>query len=232
MCIRDRYQRRVHGDVAIRKIKGEPINKDEKQAVDKKRQTRPLEEKKDSVFLPHPEPNSGAQMALALQSEKCRSISFSHELGGTERSDRLCRTCGKNLKELMLSESRCIALAMENKALRRQIRVMQFSALSGIHPAPPAEATVTVQPQLESLSLLGQGNMSTKYICGTGDDGSDELRHRIDFLMAELTRLMDNLENPASQNNTIEPNFENTTHNNSLGASATGARPVGSQLFI
>ncbi len=40
--------------------------------------------------------------------------------------------------------------------------------------------------------------------------------------MAELTRLMDSLENPVSQNNTTENNFGNITHNISMNVNVTG----------
>ncbi len=58
-------------------------------------------------------------------------------------------------------------------------------------------------------------------MCGTGDDGSEEIRQRIDILMAELTRLMDSLDNPASQNNTTDNNLGNFT-GNSLNVNLTG----------
>ena len=43
--------------------------------------------------------------------------------------------------------------------------------------------------------------------------------------MAEIIRLMDKFENPASQNNTLENNFGNTM-NNSLNATGKLRRPV------
>ena len=45
----------------------------------------------------------------------------------------------------------------------------------------------------ESISF-SRGVNFTKYTPGTGGDGSEELITRIDVLMGELTRLMDNLE--------------------------------------
>lgn len=57
-------------------------------------------------------------------------------------------------------------------------------------------------------------------MCGTGEEVSEEIRQRIDVLMAELTRLMDNYENHGSQNLTSLNNFVNITNNFSMNANA------------
>ena len=42
--------------------------------------------------------------------------------------------------------------------------------------------------------MTGHGINSTKYTPGTGEDCPEEAYQRIDYLMAELTRIMDSLD--------------------------------------
>ncbi len=115
--------------------------------------------------------NTHEQSPIVLASEDCRSVSYSGEIDCADDGIRVsnlahlevpCKVCGKYFKELMQSESRCLALSMENKVLKRQLRVQQMlpaqiSALSGIHPMAAADPTTTLQ-QHESISLINQAN--------------------------------------------------------------------------
>ncbi len=100
-----------------------------------------------TVRKPHliPKPQASArgykqQAAKVDLPMDCRSISFSSDLandgtfphhGSIIAPDTRCGMCTKYFKELMQSESRCLALTMENRVLKRQAQV----SLSAIHPA-------------------------------------------------------------------------------------------------
>ena len=124
-----------------------------------------------------------------------------------------CANCQRYEKDFYASESKALQLGLELLKLRRQVRgsVRFLSQETGA--AEPSSSALQAtdqhflpQSQPESFSLTGQGiSQATRYVPGTGGDGSEEKWNRADELMAELTNLMEGLETPnalQSVNNT------------------------------
>eukprot|EP00826_Nyctotherus_ovalis_P059233 TRINITY_DN8218_c0_g1_i1.p1 TRINITY_DN8218_c0_g1~~TRINITY_DN8218_c0_g1_i1.p1 ORF type:complete len:396 (+),score=107.71 TRINITY_DN8218_c0_g1_i1:407-1594(+) len=110
----------------------------------------------------------GIKIALA---EDYKSISCTDDIVPRAGSSSLtpvempCRMCMKYFKELMQSESRSIALIMENRALKRQMGGQsQLLTLSGIQPMaqPEVSTNMAATGQPETLSLIGHNSSTVR----------------------------------------------------------------------
>jgi len=127
-----------------------------------------------------------------------QNLSYSKENDEEDEDDKdnenkICNECKKCQKELMESESRCIALSMKNKNLQNQIKQLrQLIGHQNILSHNQHETIANIQ-NLESVSLTNQQNTIniTKFVGGTGEDSSELVKPRIDDIVSEVNKLMD-----------------------------------------
>jgi len=125
-----------------------------------------------------------------------------------------CLNCKQLGKKLLLSESRGVNLLLENYKLKKKLNaILQAqNSWSAISPQlnEMENTSNAIGPHPESISHdLFKKNTTT-----LGEQmvpESDEMFNRIENLMAELTRMMDNLENVNATNN-FTGHFTNSTH--------------------
>ncbi len=128
----------------------------------------------------------------------------------------------------MLSESRGVNLLLENYKLKKKLNaILQAqNSWSAISPQLPEMENTNnaINPHPESISqgnklkefafLISQIDLFKKNTTTIGEQivpDSEEMFNRIENLMAELTRMMDNLDNVNATNN-FTGHFTNSTH--------------------
>ncbi len=100
-------------------------------------------------------------------------------------------------RELLASQSQCISLNAENTALRQQMEVL-LAHLSQEQNSPSQTAYYPGSTPIQDKSST---------IAGNGED--TEVKQRIDYLMSELTGLMDVMENQeVNKSSTLTPTVD------------------------
>ena len=110
----------------------------------------PMKPKQKTIFTKMKKSSSQAKLeAEDIELPDVKSISFSNDLTADEPKITECKKCPQYFKELMQSESRCIALTMENRSLRKKLNALQAgllmpSQISGIPPMTQEHENISI----------------------------------------------------------------------------------------
>lgn len=137
-------------------------------------------------------------MKCLKKDKKSKKTKLSQKLSNSVKINQLinenCKSCQVLAKKLRKAESRIINLYIENARLRNSSNVNQQNFNNSVSAINPS----TFEIDNTSLKPLPQNSVVQEM----PENESEQVLNKIEFLMSELTRLMDNLENV--KDNTVD----------------------------